>query len=159
VNQSICLPEGNHDPAVYFIRLGNCVKIGHTTHVRRRVCDLSLRTDFIVLFMPGDRSLESSLHRQFSRERLGGTEWFRYSTRISSYVSQSRKTPPDTYVDRAQAVVQETRIASASLLQRELRIGFKRAQSLMNELEVRGVVGQLEGPGCSRPVIQDEHLT
>jgi len=52
----------------------------------------------------------------------------------------------DDLVQKAIQVVRETQRASASLLQRRLRIGYPRAARLIDELEDLGIVG----PGGSR---------
>lgn len=52
----------------------------------------------------------------------------------------------DNLVEQAIAVVRETQRASASLLQRRLRIGYPRAARLIDELEELGVIG----PGGAR---------
>jgi len=54
----------------------------------------------------------------------------------------------DTLLSEARRMVIEARKASASLLQRRLRIGYARAARLLDLLEKEGVVGQQEG---SRP--------
>ncbi len=59
----------------------------------------------------------------------------------------------DDLVTKAIAVVRETRHASASLLQRRLRIGYPRAARLMDELEELGVVGPSQGGGKERDVL------
>ncbi len=46
--------------------------------------------------------------------------------------------------------------ASASLLQRRLRIGYPRAARLLDQLEAAGVVGPSQGGGKEREVLQDE---
>ena len=48
----------------------------------------------------------------------------------------------DDLVEQAINVVRETQRASASLLQRRLRIGYPRAARLIDELEELGVVGR-----------------
>ena len=55
-------------------------------------------------------------------------------------------------IEEAIAVVRRSRTASASFLQRRLRIGYPRAARLMDELEERGVVGPAEA-GRSRKVL------
>ncbi|MFN8497462.1 MAG: DNA translocase FtsK [Anaerolineae bacterium] len=55
-------------------------------------------------------------------------------------------------IEEAIAVVRQSRTASASFLQRRLRIGYPRAARLMDELEERGVVGPAEA-GRSRKVL------
>ncbi|UCD99287.1 MAG: DNA translocase FtsK [Chloroflexota bacterium] len=59
----------------------------------------------------------------------------------------------DELIDKAIAIVQETQRASASLLQRRLRIGYPRAARLIDELEDLGVVGPSLGGGREREVL------
>ena len=51
----------------------------------------------------------------------------------------------DPLYEEARGVVIEARKASASLLQRRLRIGYARAARLIDVLEERGVVGPADG--------------
>ncbi len=51
----------------------------------------------------------------------------------------------DTLYDSARTIVLEAKKASASLLQRRLRIGYARAARLIDILEERGVVGHSDG--------------
>ncbi len=60
--------------------------------------------------------------------------------------------PDQQLIEEAIAVVRQSRTASASFLQRRLRIGYPRAARLMDELEERGVVGPSEA-GRSRKVL------
>ncbi len=53
--------------------------------------------------------------------------------------------PKDDMYDKALALVLSTGTASTTFLQRKLKIGYARAASLMDELEVRGVIGPQEG--------------
>ncbi|MFL7893789.1 MAG: DNA translocase FtsK [Anaerolineales bacterium] len=59
----------------------------------------------------------------------------------------------DQLIDQAIAIVQETQRASASMLQRRLRIGYPRAARLIDELEGLGVVGPSMGGGREREVL------
>ena len=59
----------------------------------------------------------------------------------------------DDLLQRAIALVQSTGSASASLLQRKLRIGHPRAARLMQEMEEMGVIGPPEAAGRTRRVI------
>ena len=56
-------------------------------------------------------------------------------------------------LQRAIELVQSTGSASASLLQRRLRIGHPRAARLMKTMEEMGVVGPPEAAGRTRRVI------
>ena len=59
----------------------------------------------------------------------------------------------DDLIEQAIDVVKETQRASASLLQRRLRIGYPRAARLIDELEELGVVGPAQGGGRERDVL------
>jgi S-DNA-T family DNA segregation ATPase FtsK/SpoIIIE len=56
---------------------------------------------------------------------------------------------------QARALVQQHQRASASLLQRRLRIGYSKAAQLIDLLEQQGVVGPPEG-GRSREVLRND---
>jgi S-DNA-T family DNA segregation ATPase FtsK/SpoIIIE len=65
----------------------------------------------------------------------------------------------DQLIDRAIEIVRKTQRASASMLQRRLRIGYPRAARLIDELEELGIVGPSQGGGRERDVLiapQDE---
>ncbi|HAD06674.1 MAG TPA: hypothetical protein DCE76_05890 [Anaerolineaceae bacterium] len=61
----------------------------------------------------------------------------------------------DDLIEKAIELVRRTQRASASLLQRRLRIGFPRAARLLDELEERGIVGPAQGGGKDREVLID----
>jgi S-DNA-T family DNA segregation ATPase FtsK/SpoIIIE len=61
----------------------------------------------------------------------------------------------DDLVKQAIELVKTSRRASASLLQRRLRIGFPRAARLLDQLEEMGVVGPSQGGGRDREVLID----
>ena len=51
----------------------------------------------------------------------------------------------DTLLEQAIAVVVEAGLASTSLLQRRLKVGYARAARLVDEMEEKGIVGPFEG--------------
>ncbi len=59
----------------------------------------------------------------------------------------------DDLVQQAIRIVQETQKASASMLQRRLKIGYPRAARLIDELEELGVIGPPQGGGRDREVL------
>jgi len=61
----------------------------------------------------------------------------------------------DELVEKAIELVARTQRASASMLQRQLRIGYPRASRLMDELEEMGIVGPSQGGGREREVLVD----
>jgi S-DNA-T family DNA segregation ATPase FtsK/SpoIIIE len=62
----------------------------------------------------------------------------------------------DDLIDQAIDIVRKSGKASASLLQRKMRIGFPRAARLIDELEEMGVIGSLQTGGKDRDVIQGD---
>lgn len=80
------IPEGKHKALVYFIGNGNRVKIGTTTSLRARVSALSLRTGDIVLLIAGDRRMEQAMHKRFTDQRVGSTEWFENTGPLAGFI-------------------------------------------------------------------------
>ncbi|MFN8383051.1 MAG: DNA translocase FtsK [Anaerolineales bacterium] len=62
----------------------------------------------------------------------------------------------DGLVEQAISIVRSSQRASASLLQRRLRIGYPRAARLLDQLEEMGVVGPSQGGGKERDVLVSE---
>jgi S-DNA-T family DNA segregation ATPase FtsK/SpoIIIE len=62
----------------------------------------------------------------------------------------------DDVLQRAIEVVKQTGNASASMLQRRLRIGYPRAARLMDELEELGIVGRSQSGGRTREVLRGD---
>jgi len=62
----------------------------------------------------------------------------------------------DALAEEAIAIVRSSMRASASLLQRRLRIGYPRAARLLDHLEDMGIVGPSQGGGRERDVLIDE---
>jgi S-DNA-T family DNA segregation ATPase FtsK/SpoIIIE len=59
-------------------------------------------------------------------------------------------------VEQAVSIVRSSQRASASLIQRRLRIGYPRAARLLDQLEEMGVVGPSQGGGKEREVLVSE---
>ncbi len=59
----------------------------------------------------------------------------------------------DGLVEQAVSIVRSSQRASASLLQRRLRVGYPRAARLLDQLEDMGVVGPSQGGGREREVL------
>jgi len=62
----------------------------------------------------------------------------------------------DGLVEKAISIVRQQQRASASMLQRRLRIGYPRAARLLDQLEAMGVVGPSQGGGKEREVLLAE---
>lgn len=61
---------------VYYVRLGDHVKIGYTVNLRQRMGDLRADMADVLAVEPGGRELESQRHREWARHRLGRRENF-----------------------------------------------------------------------------------
>lgn len=78
-------PE-KRDSVVYFAIVGDQMKIGTTVNIHARFGGM-LPPQAEVYFMSGARKEERSHHETFRDERIGNTEWFRYSDRLRDYVA------------------------------------------------------------------------
>jgi S-DNA-T family DNA segregation ATPase FtsK/SpoIIIE len=68
-------------------------------------------------------------------------------------LNESDMDEDETLLEQAIDVIQNSQRASASLLQRRLRIGYPRAARLLDALEEMGVVGPALGGGRERDVL------
>ncbi len=82
-----------------------------------------------------------------------GEGWEREPCPWDAILDQEGGTDGDELLQRAIDVVREQGFASASMLQRRMRIGYPRASRLIDEMEERGVVGPAERGGRPRQVL------
>ena len=68
-------------------------------------------------------------------------------------LSEPDENEDDGLIEQAVSMVRSTQRASASLLQRRLRIGYPRAARLLDQLEEMGIVGPSQGGGREREVM------
>jgi S-DNA-T family DNA segregation ATPase FtsK/SpoIIIE len=61
----------------------------------------------------------------------------------------------ETLIQEAIELIREEGHASASFLQRQLRVGYPRAARLVDELEERGILGPSQGGGRERDILID----
>ncbi len=74
-------------------------------------------------------------------------EYLRNMPDASDYLNEDQRNPDeDPLLLEAKKIVQSYELASSSLLQRRLSIGYARAARLLDELEEAGVVGPANGP-------------
>ncbi len=71
-------------------------------------------------------------------------------------LSEPDENEDDGLIEQAISIVRGSGRASASLLQRRLRIGYPRAARLLDQLEETGVVGPSQGGGKEREVMPFE---
>ncbi|GHG15093.1 hypothetical protein GCM10017667_55730 [Streptomyces filamentosus] len=72
---------------VYFIRIGQLVKIGMTTNLARRFT--SLRPNEVLAIQPGGLDDETALHSQFASMRAGG-EYFHPGPALQDHIRKLR---------------------------------------------------------------------
>ncbi len=92
---------------------------------------------------------------EFWRKQAGAVEeapWERMM-RPTGYEQEGLGDEDDDLLQQAIALVRSTGSASASLLQRRLRIGHPRAAQLMQQMEEMGIIGPPEAAGRTRRVI------
>lgn len=70
---------------VYYLRLGERVKIGTTYAPRQRFA--ALPHDEVLAFERGGRAVERMRHAEFADDRLGTSEWFALSPRIRAHAA------------------------------------------------------------------------
>jgi DNA segregation ATPase FtsK/SpoIIIE, S-DNA-T family len=72
-----------------------------------------------------------------------------------SLISEATMETSDQLIEKAIGVVKAAGKASASLLQRRLRVGYPRAARLIDELEEMGIIGPSVGSGKDRELLVD----
>jgi len=111
-----------------------------------------------MLYLPPDRSKPTRIQSPFvSNEEIGRIlSFMKNSGWNPDYVAEEEigeiekqietlNEPTDPLFKEAVETVTQYERASASLLQRRLSIGYARAARILDELEVRGIVGPAEG--------------
>jgi Meiotically up-regulated gene 113 len=68
---------------VYYMRIGDCIKIGTTRSMKKRISDL--QPDEVLAVEPGDRTVERERHRQFAHLRVRG-ERFRVAPDLLAHI-------------------------------------------------------------------------
>ena len=75
---------------VYYVRIGDHVKIGYTIHLTTRMSTLRVGKDALLAVEPGWREGEAERHKMFAAERQGRREDFNPSRRLLGHVSAMR---------------------------------------------------------------------
>jgi len=79
-------PTGEYE-WVYFVRTDGLVKIGYTSDPGSRLKAYPPSAEVLVV-MPGNRWLETQLHRKFATYLARGREWFTESDKLHEYIEQ-----------------------------------------------------------------------
>lgn len=67
--------------------------------------------------------------------------------------TEPEKDQDEDLIEKATSIVRQSHRASASMLQRRLRIGYPRAARLLDQLEELGIIGPSQGGGKERDVL------
>lgn len=73
---------------VYYMRIGNRVKVGWTTNLRARVA--AIYPEEVMVTEPGNRLLERARHEQFRDLHTHG-EWFRLEGPLIAHIAELRE--------------------------------------------------------------------
>lgn len=94
------VPDGELPPplveVVYYLGLGDLVKIGTSTNPRRRIA--ALPHDTVLAFERGGRRRERSRHEQFAATRVNGGEWFRTDAALRAHILDLRAGHDDPWL-------------------------------------------------------------
>lgn len=75
-----------------------------------------------------------------------------------NFLADKEETPQDSLYTKAVDIILDTQTASTTFLQRKLKIGYARAASLIDELEMRGVISPQEGSRPRKILIKNHNL-
>lgn len=82
--------DGAEDSVVYYMRIGNRVKIGHTAKLADRV--RTIGPEELMAIEPGGYGTEQIRHRQFAELRTH-REWFRLEEPLTDFIEQLQGVP------------------------------------------------------------------
>lgn len=86
-DRSAKLQAGRKHQIVYYMRIGNRVKIGTTTNLKVRL--EAINPEELLCTEPGGHPLEKQRHRQFAALRTHG-EWFRLEGELQQHIDGLR---------------------------------------------------------------------
>lgn len=79
--------RGTQPGWIYYVRIGDRVKIGYSTDVKRRMGEYPPESRLLAVH-PGTRKLETEMHQRFAGSRAAGREWFRETVEITEHIAQ-----------------------------------------------------------------------
>jgi hypothetical protein len=86
--------RGPHAPVIYFVLVGDKVKIGYSCHLAARLKELALAMNDLALVLHGNRPYERQLHERFANyrlnascDRLGTYEWFSIQGELAAFLA------------------------------------------------------------------------
>lgn len=79
--------RGQQPGWIYYVRVGDQVKIGYSADVKRRMRAYPPDSHLLAVH-PGTRELETELHQRFAGSRAAGREWFRETVDLVEHMAQ-----------------------------------------------------------------------
>lgn len=80
-------PKTGYEGSVYYLRIGDRVKIGFTSNIFHRLTSYPPNME-ILLIRHGSKDLEHREHIRFSEHRTDGREWFTANERVLQMISE-----------------------------------------------------------------------
>lgn len=77
---------------IYFLRIGEHIKIGHATHLGRRMAAYPPNTEFLAA-VPGTRKDEQNIHLRLAEHRAMGREWYTLRADVLALVEKAQRNP------------------------------------------------------------------
>lgn len=71
---------------VYYVQLGQYIKIGFTTNLKQRLRGFRVPPSMVLATEPGGRSMEKQRHEQFAKWRVGRSEDFHFSNDLTWHI-------------------------------------------------------------------------
>lgn len=85
---------------VYYVRIGDHIKIGFTTQLKSRMYSLYVEPLDLLATEPGGRTLEADRHRQFAAERVSPQrELFEPSPRLLAHIVRMADEPTSRHLE------------------------------------------------------------
>lgn len=94
--------------------------------------------------------------KDITKAKMNGSGGFQSGLSQVDFSKSPEQDESDILYDEAKKVVTEFKKASASLLQRRLRIGYNRAARLIEDLEMNGVIGPADGAKPREVLVTEE---
>ena len=85
----------NRPGSIYYLRVGDRVKIGFTTDLYQRMMQYPPNSELLALH-PGTPALEKEMHQDFSRHLADGREWFHPNPELDAHIQKVQAKYPNT---------------------------------------------------------------
>lgn len=85
----------NRPGSIYYLRVGDRVKIGFTTDLYRRMMQYPPNSELLASH-PGTPALEKEMHQDFSRHLADGREWFHPNAELDAHIQKVQEKYPNT---------------------------------------------------------------